>query len=81
MTMAKKLTITLTRSATICIETHERCNNGCEHLVIARSDGPNFTTVYRGTCSLFQAPVRWDKRFRSNGYKRCMSCKKATKEL
>lgn len=53
---------------TITIKTDKRCSNDCS----AMDWNPG--SVW---CNLFGKELKWDKRYKANGYKRCAECRKA----
>jgi hypothetical protein len=68
---------------TVTLETEKRCNNDCVHLSITLLQAPKVSYIhpelsppdrFSATCTLFKQPLTWDKRYKTNGYRRCKEC-------
>jgi hypothetical protein len=58
----------------VFVESSTRCNNACDYIFIAAL--PKDPKCYSSaTCKLYGEDLVWDKRYNSNGYKRCKQCK------
>ena len=61
------------RLVVVCVEATDRhCENYCDYIDITHR-----LTRYVATCTLFKEKLEWDKRKKTNGYKRLSSCKLA----
>ncbi len=55
------------------IVTKKHCSNNCEHMEIIED---KIDCVYEAYCKKFYKSLYWDKTKKTNGYKRCIGCRK-----
>jgi hypothetical protein len=63
----------------VYLASKQRCSNTCFYLHVVCStsaaearDGKAYGVA---KCHLFDTDLHWDKRYKTNGYKRCKACK------
>lgn len=63
------------------VESTQRCNNACAYIRILITTIDKDLNCYGvAKCLLYNRDLTWDRRYTSNGYRRCKECKKGVGE-